>query len=171
MNIIPAYTPKLSGVLTSAVIPALEAAYTAATDQKHIKAVITLNSNGPFMQCYPAEVLRGIRYFCDTHGLHFISDEAYANTVFGAKATPFTSALALIKGEENGSSRVEQSTIDPSLVHVIWSATKDFGSTGIRSVSINTIFSGFFHPGLIVNTLQILIKSLQAVSYAVPSLG
>ncbi|KAI9745240.1 MAG: hypothetical protein M1818_001518 [Claussenomyces sp. TS43310] len=134
VNVVPVHTPKISGSLTTALIPALEAAYASAPDPKRIKALVTSNPNYPFMQCYPPEVLRGLLDFCQSHDLHYISDEIFANTVFDKQATPFVSALSLLESglEKEGKDGLEKCTIDPGQVHVVWSASKGFGCSGIR---------------------------------------
>ena len=70
--------------------------------------------------------------FCQKHGLHYISDEVFANTVFD-EADSFCSALSLVRGPADNNGQ-ENGKIDPNLVHVVWSMTKDFGACGIRSV-------------------------------------
>lgn len=78
--------------------------------------------------------------FCQKYGLHYLSDEVFANTVFD-EADAFVSALELVRGgdgdDDNGSG---SGSIDPNLVHVVWSTSKDFGACGIRSVSIYITF-------------------------------
>ncbi|KAJ5601925.1 hypothetical protein N7510_011459 [Penicillium lagena] len=137
VTMIPAYIDPLSPLstwptasLSKAIIPALEAAYTSAPDPSRIKALLTSNPNNPFMRCWPSDVLRGMMEFCQKYGLHYISDEVFANTVFDA-TEKFVSALELVKGTDgdHGSGSI----IDPNLVHVVWSTTKDFGACGIRS--------------------------------------
>jgi hypothetical protein len=134
VNIIPAYTESASWITsstTSAIIPALEAAYSSAPELKRIKALLTSNPNNPFMRCWPKDVVCEMINFCQRHGLHYISDEVFANTVFDPKADQFVSALSLLHNpdEKQGVSQEDRkSIIEPSLVHVVWSTTKDFGA-------------------------------------------
>ncbi|KAJ8071231.1 hypothetical protein OCU04_001566 [Sclerotinia nivalis] len=65
--------------------------------------------------------------FCKEKGLHYISDELFAMSDFGEEKE-FVSALALV-GDGEG----EESPMDASKVHVIYSMSKDFGAAGIRS--------------------------------------
>lgn len=64
--------------------------------------------------------------FCQKHGLHFISDEIYALSVFdnpeAAEAASFTSALSIDPTD----------VIDPYFVHVIYGLSKDFGAAGLK---------------------------------------
>lgn len=76
--------------------------------------------------------------FCQEHGLHLIVDEIYALTDLNtapAKAPAFVSALSLTEPlVPEGAVKV-----DPSRVHVVWSASKLFGMSGFRVVSHDPI--------------------------------
>lgn len=140
MNIIVANTPSFALTLTSALITALTYAFSSAPDPKRIKALVLTNPHNPFGQCYPAAVLRECQQFCRAHTLHFISDEVYAMSEFERSAeqpaVQFVSALALEESTRFPSEAAEK--VDRSRVHVVWSVSKDFGSSGISMVR-NTI--------------------------------
>lgn len=88
------------------------------------------------MKCWPKDVVRQMMDFCQKHNLHYISDEVFANTVFDPDAEQFVSALSLLKNPDQPSSDEGKSIIEPSMVHVVWSTTKDFGACGVRSVGL-----------------------------------
>ncbi|PCG88886.1 Pyridoxal phosphate-dependent transferase, major region, subdomain 1 [Penicillium occitanis (nom. inval.)] len=139
-NIIPAFVKPSSSsswvtdCLSSAIIPAMEAAYNAAPDPRRIKAVLTSNPNNPMMNCWAKDVVRQMMDFCHERNLHYISDEVFANTVFDTEADQFVSALSLLKSPDSeGDGAAMKSLIDPSLVHVLWSTSKDFGACGVRA--------------------------------------
>lgn len=71
--------------------------------------------------------------FCQEHGLHLISDEILALTSLNNapdSAPRFTSALSLTEPlVPEGAVKV-----NPASVHVVWSASKLFGSSGLRVV-------------------------------------
>lgn len=73
--------------------------------------------------------------FCQERGLHLISDEVFALTGLTGvptNAPKFVSALSLTEPlVPEGAVKV-----DPSRVHVVWSASKLFGMSGFRVVSI-----------------------------------
>ncbi|KAH8898013.1 PLP-dependent transferase, partial [Thozetella sp. PMI_491] len=74
----------------------------------------------------PPETLIEFATICGQRGLHFISDEIYAKSVFSNPTIPdaakFTSALTLdLRG-----------IIDPSYVHLLYGASKDFCANGMR---------------------------------------
>lgn len=72
--------------------------------------------------------------FCQERGLHLISDELYALTDLGhvKKGEEFVSVLSLTDPFlPEGAIKV-----DPNRVHVVWSASKLFGVSGLRVVSL-----------------------------------
>lgn len=78
--------------------------------------------------------------FCQERGLHLISDEILAlSSLNGAPddCPPFVSALSLTEPLV----REGAVKIDPSRVHVVWSASKLFGSSGFRVVSFYIVNS------------------------------
>jgi aspartate/methionine/tyrosine aminotransferase len=114
-----------------------------------IKALLIVNPHNPLGQfpsiaiysrlvsdlstgkCYPKATLIAIMKFCQKHRIHLFSDEVYACSVFdsGEKgAVPFTSALSI---DSKG-------LIDPSLLHVTYALSKDFGAPGLRVGAIIT---------------------------------
>jgi len=86
--------------------------------------------------------------FCHARALHFVSDEVYALSTFASSSSsnsreekppiPFISALALENMPpaevEEGDGTEALHEIDRSRVHVVWSTSKDFGSSSIRMV-------------------------------------
>lgn len=119
------------------LIPSLQAAYNFAADRSRIKAVVLCNPHNPLSRCYPRQTLVECMEFCQERGLHLISDELYALTTLNGVpdgAAPFASALSLTEPlVPEGAVKV-----DPSRVHVVWSASKLFGSSGLRVVSTTT---------------------------------
>ena len=146
MNIRVVQTPTFEDSLNFGAVDALKGAYATATDPSRIKALVLTNPHNPFGQCYPPEVLRELLCFCETRGLHFVSDEVYALSSFESTSVlpPFCSALSLVRNLPE--TDVEQrhhgkDIIDPARVHVVWSMSKDFGSSGIRMVCPSNAFA------------------------------
>jgi hypothetical protein len=112
----------------------LQAVYDFSAEKSRIKAVLLCNPHNPLSRCYPKESLLEVMEFCQEHGLHLIVDEIYALTdlnITPAKAPPFVSALSLTEPlVPEGAVKV-----DPSRIHVVWSASKLFGMSGFRVVS------------------------------------
>ncbi|KAJ4991688.1 ACC synthase [Stagonosporopsis vannaccii] len=91
-----------------------------------IRAVLVVNPHNPLGKCYPKATLQALIRFCNTHSLHFISDEIYALSVYLNPSFPdavsFTSALSIDSTD----------LIDPNLVHIIYGLSKDFGLAGLK---------------------------------------
>ncbi|ORX90764.1 pyridoxal phosphate-dependent transferase [Clohesyomyces aquaticus] len=130
VNIIAAHPPTYHNH-DNYLLPSLQAAYDFSADKSRIKAVIVCNPHNPLSQCYPKKTLVECMEFCQERGLHLISDEMYALATLNADSkcsTPFVSALSLTEPlVASGAVKV-----DPSRVHVVWSASKLFGSSGLR---------------------------------------
>ncbi|KAM0331448.1 hypothetical protein ACHAQA_003124 [Verticillium albo-atrum] len=90
------------------------------------KALILCNPHNPLGRCYSRSVVKDYMRLCQKYGIHLLSDEVYALSVWDnpeAKDAPgFTSVLSI----DNSN------VIDSDLVHVLWGMSKDFGSNGIR---------------------------------------
>ncbi|KAI9647502.1 hypothetical protein NHQ30_003887 [Ciborinia camelliae] len=121
-----AYTPDSH---STELLSSLISAYSTASDPSRVKAVIICNPHNPFSRCYSKDSIEACMKFCQERGLHLISDELYAMTMIKSLAlleknvVRFTSVLSL----------KYEGLIDPEKVHVIWSGSKLFGSSGIRT--------------------------------------
>lgn len=94
-----------------------------------IRALMLCHPHNPLGRCYSRDTLIALLHLCQKHNIHLISDEIYAltvweNTIDGKSPAPvpFESILSIDL----------TSIIDPSLVHVLWGMSKDFGANGIR---------------------------------------
>jgi aspartate/methionine/tyrosine aminotransferase len=109
-----------------------------------IRGLIVCNPHNPLGQIYPTTWLEALLQFCETHNIHFISDEIYALSTFGAirciqdvsetevvfgRETKFTSVLAM---------DLKRLQVNSARVHVSYSVSKDLGSSGIRLVCPNS---------------------------------
>ncbi|OGE48337.1 hypothetical protein PENARI_c030G08357 [Penicillium arizonense] len=102
-----------------------------------IRGLIVCNPHNPLGQIYPTLWLEALLQFCEAHNIHFISDEIYALSTFGATRcgqyanpdtvigleTKFTSVLSM---------DLKRLGVDPARVHVAYSISKDLGSSGLR---------------------------------------
>ncbi|KAI1654474.1 PLP-dependent transferase [Daldinia decipiens] len=107
-------------------VAAYEAGFEAAkTRGVNIKALLLCNPHNPIGRCYARETLVGLMHLCASKGIHLISDEIYALSVFRRNDGPseeFTSVLSI---DPSG-------IIDPAQVHVLYGMSKDFGAAGMR---------------------------------------
>ena len=134
MTPVPVIVEDFEASLTeSLLLPALENAYAKAACS--IKALVLTNPHNPLGRCYSKTVLEECLKFCTKHQLHLISDEVFALSTYESNenlvSSPFTSVLTL---------DAVKLGCDPSLAHVIWSTSKDFGLSGIRLVGFDPTF-------------------------------
>jgi aspartate/methionine/tyrosine aminotransferase len=127
-----------------------------ASGQK-IAGLLLCNPHNPLGRCYPKETLIGLLRLCQRHRIHLISDEIYALSVWSNETgenpagAPFESCLSLATND----------IIDPSLVHVVWGMSKDFGANGFR---VGAIISPH-NPTLRASLLQgAIYSSISSVS-------
>ncbi|KAJ3561047.1 hypothetical protein NPX13_g9095 [Xylaria arbuscula] len=111
---------------TPACVAAYEAGYEAAKARgRTVKALLICNPHNPLGHCYPRETLVGLMQLCARKGIHLISDEIYALSVFERSdrdSEVFTSVLSIDTA----------GLIDPNLVHVLYGMSKDFAAPGTR---------------------------------------
>ena len=89
----------------------------ATNDGIKIKALLLCNPHNPLGRCYTADALKACMALCNKYGIHLISDEIYALSVFeieGSTRTPFTSVLSI---DPRGLLRTDQ-------VHVLYGMSK-----------------------------------------------
>ncbi|PWN34512.1 PLP-dependent transferase [Meira miltonrushii] len=107
------------------------------------RAVLICNPHNPTGGIYPRETVVALAKFAAKHDLHLVMDEIYARGCFTTKAvpnpTPFDSILGIDVEKEAG--------LNPSHVHVISSASKDFSINGFRI----GIFISQHNPDLITS--------------------
>jgi aspartate/methionine/tyrosine aminotransferase len=111
-------------------VQAYEAALLQSREQGiSVRALMLCHPHNPLGRCYSRETLIALLRLCQKHKIHLISDEIYALSVWentvdkaGPPPVPFESVLSVDLTD----------IIDPSLVHVLWGMSKDFGANGIR---------------------------------------
>lgn len=89
------------------------------------KCVLICNPCNPLGRAYSRETLVALARWCAREGLHLVSDEIYAMSVFPSRdgeLDGFTSVLSI----------AEQACIDGRNIHVLYGASKDFGLGGLR---------------------------------------
>ncbi|KAI8471901.1 MAG: pyridoxal phosphate-dependent transferase [Monoraphidium minutum] len=104
------------------------AAASAARDVA-IKALLISNPSNPLGTVVPEGELREMMAWCLANGVHFVSDEIYALSVFGAGGPAFVSAAVLAEREAAAMPGGENAA---DLVHVIFGMSKDFCASGLR---------------------------------------
>lgn len=139
-------TTRLGGCFGTEMLAALDAAVDASWTP--VKALVLTNPHNPLGRCYPRWWLEACVRFCGRRGIHFVSDEIYAHSLFGCGVGSRRSVVdgAEEEGGDEGfvsalSLDLDALGVDKSLVHVVWSMSKDFGASGIRLVSTGCVGS------------------------------
>ena len=142
--------------LGSDVIKHYEAAILSTREAgRCVKGIILCNPHNPLGRCYPSEVIIGLMELCCRYDLHLISDEVYGLSTWENRDDPveptsFTSCLSI-----NTTGIISQSQ-----VHVVWGASKDFGSNGIRLGTIVSRGNISLHESIVPGALYSMVSSL-----------
>lgn len=138
-----------------------------------IRGILFCNPQNPQGQLYSREKTEGLLRFCEAADLHFISDELYGLSTFGQ--------LAQSDGEHASSCDITESPedyftssmqmdlgrlgVDASRVHVLYSISKDLGSSGLRMVCATSLDGSNFLLTTAKGTFCYASKSAVAVLY------
>ncbi|KAK7178676.1 hypothetical protein PSPO01_15284 [Paraphaeosphaeria sporulosa] len=135
VRIIPVQVPFREVESAQGVVSAYRIAAQKATC--NIRGILFCNPHNPSGHISRPEVTDALLQYCEEEDLHFISDEVYALSTFGAfegaadkhgkifrsSATNFVSVLQ---------KHLQGLGVNPSRVHQVYSFSKDFGSSGVR---------------------------------------
>ena len=119
------------------------------------KGLILCNPHNPTGRCYPRETIVQLMRLCQKYQIHLISDEIYALSTWGSDDT-FYSCLSI---DTTG-------IIDPSLVHVVWGTSKDFGINGLRIGAVISQHNPELHEAISVSSIHSSPSSLSEVVVA-----
>ncbi|TIA93125.1 hypothetical protein E3P99_00268 [Wallemia hederae] len=92
-----------------------------------VRAILVASPQNPLGWIISRDVLIAYGKFAEKHNIHFISDEIYSLSIFKSKDVPYPPEFvssASINWTELG--------VDPSRVHILVGASKDFASNGLR---------------------------------------
>ncbi|GAA93648.1 uncharacterized protein L969DRAFT_90173 [Mixia osmundae IAM 14324] len=124
-------------------------------DGPTIRAVILCSPHNPCGFTYPRETIIRYLQFVEKHDLHLFVDEIYALTTFAnpnmPNAPPFQSILSFDIGKESG--------CDPSRVHCLYGASKDFSVNGLRIGVFSSPWNKQFMTAFQANSIFMKISS------------
>ncbi|KAL8673111.1 MAG: hypothetical protein Q9168_002466 [Polycauliona sp. 1 TL-2023] len=115
-------TEQFSPACAEAYERGFEAAKASGRD---IKALVICNPHNPLGRCYPRETLVALLRLCAAKGIHLISDEIYALSVYSRNDRPSETFTSIRAVDFSG-------IIDPRQVHVLYGMSKDYGAAGLR---------------------------------------
>lgn len=120
-------------------IAALDAGFEAAKSRgRSIKALVICNPHNPLGRCYPRETLIMLLRLCSSKGIHLISDEIYALSVYNRCDRPSERFISVRSIDLTD-------IIDPAQVHILYGMSKvKLGGRGIsrKNNRTNTQESG-----------------------------
>ncbi|KAF4542001.1 PLP-dependent transferase [Lasiodiplodia theobromae] len=102
------------------------------SSRRRVRAILLCNPQNPQAHIHARGTIEALLQFCEEADLHFVSDEIYALSAFGplpgcgglqSPSLSFDSVLAM---------DLERLRVDASRVHLLYSISKDFGSSGLR---------------------------------------
>lgn len=120
---------------------AIVTAYRAATEEAtcNVRGILFCNPHNPHGNVYPTEAIDALLQYCEEADLHFVSDEIYALSTFGVidedkrgcgklLESPVTEFVSVLSRD------LQELGVNGSRVHLLYSISKDLGSSGIRLV-------------------------------------
>eukprot|EP00250_Pteridium_aquilinum_P018044 c23912_g1_i1 orf=295-1857(+) len=118
IELVPVYCPSSEGFTISRM--ALEKAYNQTQRRgTRVRALLITTPGNPVGNVLNADTLRSVFDFAMEKGIHIISDEIYAASVYRGE---FVSAAQILASGD----------YDTSLVHIVYGLSKDFGIPGFR---------------------------------------
>ena len=124
-----------------------------------VKALMLCSPHNPLGRCYSRDTIVAFLRLCQKYQIHLVSDEIYALSVwknkhdFDPPPVDFTSVLSIpLDG-----------IIDPSLVHVLYGMSKDFGANGLRVGYIISQHNEAFLQALVEVTIYSYASSVAEV--------
>lgn len=116
---------------------------------QRVAGILLCNPHNPLGRCYSRAVLIEYMKLCQTHGIHLISDEIYALSVF-RDGVPFTSLASI----------PTQGLIDPALTTILYGLSKDFGANGLRVGALVSQHNPDIHTALVPLSVYSYLSSL-----------
>lgn len=105
-----------------------------------VRGIIVCNPHNPFGHIYPTSYMEAVLKFCESHDIHYISDEIYGMTTWsGPNQARLESNPDIVESPEKKFTSVlsmdlQKLKVNPARVHVVYGISKDLGSSGLRLV-------------------------------------
>lgn len=116
---------------------------------QRVAGILLCNPHNPLGRCYSRETLIEYMKLCQRHGIHLISDEIYALSVF-RDGVPFTSLASI----------PTQGLIDPARTTILYGLSKDFGANGLRVGALVSQHNRDIHTALVPLGVYSYVSSL-----------
>ncbi|KAH6976846.1 1-aminocyclopropane-1-carboxylate synthase [Ilyonectria destructans] len=132
-----------------------EALLKAQEKGQKVKGLILCNPHNPLGRCFPRDTIVRLMQLCQKYQIHLVSDEIYALSVWG-QGERFYSCLSIDTTD----------IIDPSLVHIVWGTSKDFGANGLRVGAVISQHNRDLHAAIAFSSIHSSAASLAEASVA-----
>lgn len=132
--------------------------------QKNEEALLILNEQGVLVRalvlcypqnslgrCYLRNMIIGPMRLCQKYQIHLVSDEIYALSTWKNTVDDISHEGA---GFESVLSIHDKDIVNPSLVHVLWGVSKDFGAYGTRLGVIISQSNPGFLPACLTSSIS-----------------
>jgi gliotoxin/aspirochlorine biosynthesis aminotransferase len=116
------------------------AAYRAAAGKTdRVRGLLFCNPHNPHGHIHPVEVIEALLQYCEETDIHFVSDEIYALSTFGDVKKPRGGSVDMFESHTAEfvsvlSRNLTELGVKRSRVHLLYSISKDLGSSGMRLV-------------------------------------
>lgn len=129
---------------------------------RRVAGLMLCNPHNPLGRCYSHTTIKALMRLCNTHRIHLVSDEIYAFSVFRSQSSSSSGDTSTTKIEDFTSllSIPTADLIDPSLTHVLYGISKDFGANGLRLGCIISQHNPTLHKALIPVCIYSYVSSL-----------
>lgn len=100
---------------------------------RRVRMLIVTHPHNPLGRLRTRDELLAALHWCRRRGVHLIADEVYAQSVHPGSGKAFCSVAELCREQGLGSLDSEGRYSLPPYVHVVWSFSKDWGTSGFRT--------------------------------------
>ncbi|RYP29375.1 hypothetical protein DL767_006761 [Monosporascus sp. MG133] len=141
VKLIPVHVPFHETHSAHAVVSAYKTA--AENASCNVRGILFCNPHNPYGHICPVEVIDALLQYCEEADLHFVSDEIYALSTFGAIDQDSTGSSERLESPSTDfvsvlSTDLQKLGVNGSRIHLLYSISKDLGSSGLRLVRLTT---------------------------------
>ncbi|KAF2092843.1 PLP-dependent transferase [Rhizodiscina lignyota] len=135
VRILPVHVPPHESGSPQAVVEAYRTVANEATC--NVRGILFCNPDNPHGHISTVQVIDALLQYCEQEDLHFVSDEIYALSTFGAIKEDYAGCGEVFESPASDfvsvlSRDLRKLGVNSSRVHLIYSISKDFGGSGMR---------------------------------------
>ncbi|TWU74044.1 hypothetical protein ED733_002568 [Metarhizium rileyi] len=135
VKLIPVHVPFQDNQSADAVIQSYRTA--AEGFGSRVRGILFCSPHNPYGHIFPEHIIDALLQYCEEEDLHFVSDEIYALSTFGIIQPPASGLGSRFESPASHfvsvlSRDLEKLGVSGSRVHMLYSISKDMGSSGLR---------------------------------------